>query len=68
MTITKAYMNAYSKWLFNFKIGREDKTIFYDGQVTILRELLLKSLPESSIKDLEEKAREKAIEDFLFYE
>ena len=68
MTITKAYMNAYSKWLFNLKIDREEKTIFYGGQVTILKELLLKSIPESSIKELEEKAKKKAVEDYQFYE
>lgn len=68
MTITKVYMDAYSKWLFNLKISREDKTTFYNGQVTVLRELLLNSLSEASIQELEEKAREKAIEDFHFYE
>jgi tRNA(Glu) U13 pseudouridine synthase TruD len=67
--ISKLYLQAYQKYIFNLKLGRAELVSYYTGQLAMLTDSFSNYLGTTEeIQRLKDKAEANALEHYEFYE
>lgn len=67
--ISKLYLQAYQKYIFNLKLGRAELASYYTGQLAMLTDSFSNYLGTTEeIQRLKDKAEANALEHIEFYE